>query len=84
LFTGGPLSFEEVTYAYVLWKFSYQFLNRFAVEYDAIAQVCEQKFVGERGREGRRGEKRKKGWRGTQSALTTNSDKDKQTHNTKL
>lgn len=39
LFTTGPLSAEEVTYAYVLWKFSYQFLNRFAVEYDAIAQA---------------------------------------------
>jgi len=39
LFTSGPLSADEVTYAYVLWKFSYQFLNRFAAEYDAIAQA---------------------------------------------
>lgn len=39
LFTSGPLSADEVSYAYVLWKFSYQFLNRFAAEYDAIAQV---------------------------------------------
>jgi glutamate dehydrogenase len=39
MFTEGPLSAEEVTYAYVLWKFSYQFLNRFAAEYDVIAQA---------------------------------------------
>lgn len=39
LFTSGQLNAEEVTYAYVLWKFSYQFLNRFAAEYDAITQA---------------------------------------------
>jgi glutamate dehydrogenase len=39
LFTTGQLQPDEVTYAYVLWKFSYQFLNRFAAEYNAITQA---------------------------------------------
>jgi glutamate dehydrogenase len=39
LFTVGQLNPDEVTYAYVLWKFSYQFLNRFAAEYNAITQA---------------------------------------------
>ncbi|KYQ88330.1 NAD+ dependent glutamate dehydrogenase [Tieghemostelium lacteum] len=38
LFLSHHLSFPEVTYAYVGWKFAYQFLNRYATEYSALAQ----------------------------------------------
>ncbi|KAM9956355.1 hypothetical protein ACTFIR_003068 [Dictyostelium discoideum] len=37
LFLSHQLSFPEVTYAYVCWKFAYQFLNRYATEYSALA-----------------------------------------------
>ncbi|EGC37734.1 NAD+ dependent glutamate dehydrogenase [Dictyostelium purpureum] len=37
LFLTHQLSFPEVTYAYVCWKFAYQFLNRYATEYSALA-----------------------------------------------
>nr|AOE43328.1 glutamate dehydrogenase 2 [Rostrostelium ellipticum] len=39
LFLSHQLSFPEVTYAYVGWKFAYQFLNRYATEYSALAQA---------------------------------------------
>lgn len=39
LFTSGALKSDEAIYAYVLWKFSYQFLNRFAAEYNSITQA---------------------------------------------
>ncbi|GAM20879.1 hypothetical protein SAMD00019534_040540 [Acytostelium subglobosum LB1] len=39
LFLSHQLSFPEVTYAYVAWKFAYQFLNRYATEYSALAQA---------------------------------------------
>lgn len=39
LFISGELNAQEVSYAYVAWKFAYQFLNRYATEYAAIAQV---------------------------------------------
>ncbi|GAM27950.1 hypothetical protein SAMD00019534_111260 [Acytostelium subglobosum LB1] len=37
LFHSHQLSFPEVTYAYVGWKFAYQFLNRYATEYSSLA-----------------------------------------------
>ncbi|EFA75301.1 NAD+ dependent glutamate dehydrogenase [Heterostelium album PN500] len=37
LFLSHQLSFPEVTYAYVGWKFAYQFLNRYATEYSALS-----------------------------------------------
>jgi len=39
LLISHQLSVQEVTYAYVAWKFAYQFLNRYATEYAAIAQA---------------------------------------------
>jgi len=39
LFLTHQLSFPEVTYAYVGWKFAYQFLNRYATEYSALAHA---------------------------------------------
>nr|AOE43332.1 glutamate dehydrogenase 2 [Coremiostelium polycephalum] len=39
LFLTHQLSFPEVTYAYVGWKFAYQFLNRYSTEYSALAHA---------------------------------------------
>lgn len=39
LFVSAQLNVQEVSYAYVGWKFAYQFLNRYATEYAAIAQA---------------------------------------------
>eukprot|EP01133_Synstelium_polycarpum_P011640 gene11640-13590_t len=39
LFLTHQLSFPEVTYAYIGWKFAYQFLNRYSTEYSALAHA---------------------------------------------
>eukprot|EP01111_Echinosteliopsis_oligospora_P014812 TRINITY_DN5681_c1_g1_i1.p1 TRINITY_DN5681_c1_g1~~TRINITY_DN5681_c1_g1_i1.p1 ORF type:complete len:630 (-),score=158.98 TRINITY_DN5681_c1_g1_i1:162-2051(-) len=45
LLTTNQLSAEEVAYAYVGWKFAYQFLNRYATEYAAIVNALSKDTV---------------------------------------